>query len=713
MEYFEETKTKYLSQSELKSILQDINDSNSKESMNNNILNDQLFDNYNNNQINTNINFNEYNFNGTTTTNNIDFDFNLNNINNNNSNNNDFDFNLNNINNNNSNNNHFDFNLNNTNNINTNNNDFDFNLNNTNDNYSNNKSVYFSDPVNLNSFLINNNNKNYLNSNNANKGFYNLIFTNWDKNDQDLQGYVDNYICKGKTEYYKYNSKNDSSNKNILMNQNKKPIATKINQNISSPKNNKKNNFYNTSNQFQPIDDNVASILEKIDNNIVKSNPEQITEETPSKDTNQEQNIPPIPEQTIPPIPEQPNPPIPEQPNPPIPEQPKPPIPEQPKPPEPLKFYFHLKGLYNIGSTCYMNSTLQCLLHSSDLISYFLNEYPKDFTLLQEKNKNSSTHGNISKVFYDLIKEIYPQKNKEKKNDNKTINNNELIQFYSANNISDYDDNNNISNYSNSISPYKIQTTIGNYNPQFKNLEANDSKDLILYLLQSMHSELNYLSNNIINIAPPNQYDRANTYNYFINAYDKQNFSIISKIFYGTYENTTKCKNCSQILYNFQKFEFISFGMYNYDGKDFNIYNGFENNQKVQLLTGDNKFYCNNCKNLYDAEICSKIILPPNNLLINIDYGKNKRYMPKTIIFDEEIDITKYVNFNFGINIKYQLISVCTHYGDSGSYGHYVAFCKNKNNNKWYVFNDSYCTECNKNDIHNGTPYLLLYERIF
>ena len=687
MEYFEDTKTQYLSQSELKSILQDINDSNSKESMNNNILNDQLFENYNNNQINTNINFNEYNFNGTTTTNNNDFDLNLNNTNNNYSNN----------------------------------NDFDFNLNNTNNNYSNNKSVYFSGPVDLNSFFINNNNKNNLNSNNSNKGFYNLIFNNWEKNDQDLQEYVDNYNSKSKTEYNKYNNIIDFSNKNILMNQSKKPITTKINQNISSRKNNKKNNFYITSNQFQPIDDNLSSILEKKDNNIVESNPEQITEETPSKDTNQEQTNPPIPEQTNtpileqpkPPILKQPKPPIHEQPNPPIPEQPKPPILEQPKPPEPPKFYFHLKGLYNIGSTCYMNSTLQCLLHSSDLISYFLNEYPKDFTLLQEKNKNSSTQGNISKVFYDLIKEIYPQKNKEKKNDNKTINNNELIQFYSANNISDYDDNNNISNYSNSISPYKIQTTIGNYNPQFKNLEANDSKDLILYLLQSMHSELNYLSNNIINIAPPNQYDRANTYNYFINVYDKQNFSIISKIFYGTYENTTKCKNCSKILYNFQKFEFISFGMYDYDGKDFNIYNGFENNQKVQLLTGDNKFYCNNCKNLYDAEICSKIILPPNNLLINIDYGKNKKYMPKTIIFDEEIDITKYVNFNFGINIKYQLISVCTHYGDSGSYGHYVAFCKNKNNNKWYVFNDSYCTECNKNDIHNGTPYLLLYERIF
>ena len=150
----------------------------------------------------------------------------------------------------------------------------------------------------------------------------------------------------------------------------------------------------------------------------------------------------------------------------------------------------------------------------------------------------------------------------------------------------------------------------------------------------------------------------------------------------------TKCKKCSKIIYNFQKFEFISFGMSNYDGKDFNIYDGFEDNQKVQLLTGNNQFYCNYCKNLNDAEICTKIILPPNYFVINLDYGKNKRYMPRNVIFDEEINITKYVNFNFGTEIKYQLIGVCSHYGSSGSYGHYVAYCKNKNNGKWYLFND-------------------------
>ncbi len=47
------------------------------------------------------------------------------------------------------------------------------------------------------------------------------------------------------------------------------------------------------------------------------------------------------------------------------------------------------------------------------------------------------------------------------------------------------------------------------------------------------------------------------------------------------------------------------------------------------------------------------------------------------------------------------------------AYGHYVAFCFNIKENKWYEFNDSWVRECNKNSIYNGNPYLLLYERIF
>ena len=118
------------------------------------------------------------------------------------------------------------------------------------------------------------------------------------------------------------------------------------------------------------------------------------------------------------------------------------------------------------------------------------------------------------------------------------------------------------------------------------------------------------------------------------------------------------------------------------------------------------------CKKLCESRTCCRIIQLLNNLLINIDYGKNKKYQPSKIIFDEEIDITKYVSFNFGGNIRYKLICVCTHLGSSGSFGHYIAFCKHRYTGQWYYFNDSSCSKCSPEETRRGSPYLLLYEKI-
>jgi len=383
-----------------------------------------------------------------------------------------------------------------------------------------------------------------------------------------------------------------------------------------------------------------------------------------------------------------------------------------PVPPREI-YIFPLKGLVNIGSTCYMNATLQCLLHVSELIVYFINEFPKDQATLNRINKSVPSSGDISRVFYNLVIGVYDNPinmTNSRKNLKPQTNVNKKKSWNIFNDLSDNlfsKDNNN------AFSPKDFKKTLGLHNPQFKAFEANDSKDLILYLLQTLHEEMNYFGDKKIRLNYyPNQYDMFNTYQHFYTTYNSNNFSKISLLFYGTYINTTVCKKCNFKLYNFQKFEFISFGMYFYNKKEFNIMKGFEDNSKTGLLTGDNKFLCNNCKGLQDAETTCQIFEPPNKLLINIDYGKNKKYQPSSIKFDEEIDITPFIASNLNMSFKYRIIGVCTHYGHSGRYGHYVAFCRHREEKVWYEFNDSIVSKCNQKDIYRGSPYLLLYERI-
>ena len=362
-------------------------------------------------------------------------------------------------------------------------------------------------------------------------------------------------------------------------------------------------------------------------------------------------------------------------------------------------YYFLTTGLHNIGSTCYLNATIQCLLHVSLLTSYFINIYPHHMANLNKINDSSPSQGKISLTFWGIIKSIMEKDKNPKKTNNRLSAKTEIHQI------------NNLINKA--VSPEQFQKAVGLYNPQFRNLEANDSKDLILYLFQIMHQELNYNTKVKPFTEIPNQYDRVASFRYFNNSYEITNYSIISYLFYGTSENVTQCEICNCFIYNFQKFEFLSFGVGNYIDKEFNLYNGFDDYTKFDKLTGDNQYYCHICQKLCNALITTRIITPPKYLLINIDYGKNKRFMPKNVKYDDVIDITKYLSFDYGKPIRYKILGICSHSGQSGRFGHYIAFCRNKNNSKWFKFNDSLVSECGTKEISNGgDPYLLLYEKI-
>ena len=358
--------------------------------------------------------------------------------------------------------------------------------------------------------------------------------------------------------------------------------------------------------------------------------------------------------------------------------------------------YFPKKGLCNIDLTFYMNANLQCLLHVNELVDFFINVYP-NYCIINDKNKNSNTKRELSEAFYRLVKGVLEEGNNSNSYSNLS-NPSTYVSPKSKNETSKF------------FSPNDFKRVLKKNYPQFR-FEANDSKDFILYLLKTIHEELNYVKDRQLNNEiKPNRYNKLETYDYFKQEYDIKNYSIISNIFFGTYEIITLCFHCKQYIYNFQKFEFISFELCSYHGKKFSIEDGFKDKEKPQRLIGDNKFYCEDCKKLCDGIIYSKIIQPPKKLLINLDYGRNKQMQPSKIEFGETIDITKFVDY--GNHIKYNIIGVCTYIEYSGKYGNYVAYCRHRETGDWYKFNDLNVSKCTTAEIYGGSPYLLLYEKL-
>ena len=367
-----------------------------------------------------------------------------------------------------------------------------------------------------------------------------------------------------------------------------------------------------------------------------------------------------------------------------------------------------LIGLNNIGATCFINSTLQCLSQTEGLSDYFLNEKHKDDIIknnisLQNKNDNQ-----LTPYYLELINKLWEKNTTETK----------------------------------SFSPDNLVKVIYEMNPLFKLGKAGDSKDFIIFILEQIHKELKKPVKINSEISELNQYDKENSFKYFVNTF-KNECSIISDLFFGVYESTNICLNCKKnynskkqnepISYNYGIFNCLIFPLeevknlkiknnsiqaYNQaianPNNVVNIFDCFNFYQKSDLFTGDNKNYCNICKQLYDSIYTTKIYTSPNYLILILNRGKGNIYNIK-LEFPEILNLTQFVIKKEIPNIIYNLYGVLTHIGESGPNAHFVASCKSPVDGKWYRYNDAFVNPINdikKEVIDFGTPYILFYQKM-
>ena len=125
-----------------------------------------------------------------------------------------------------------------------------------------------------------------------------------------------------------------------------------------------------------------------------------------------------------------------------------------------------LIGLENIGSTCYMNATLQCFSQTELLTNYFLNENNTNKIYNNNIAKENPNSYQLSPSYLNLINNLWKAQNKK------------------------------------SFPPTEFRKKLANMNPLFKEGLPNDAKDLVTYILTQLHTELNLnKKNNIFNMV--------------------------------------------------------------------------------------------------------------------------------------------------------------------------------------------------------------------
>ncbi|XP_041074087.1 ubiquitin carboxyl-terminal hydrolase 8-like isoform X3 [Polyodon spathula] len=334
-----------------------------------------------------------------------------------------------------------------------------------------------------------------------------------------------------------------------------------------------------------------------------------------------------------------------------------------------------LTGLRNLGNTCYMNSILQCLCNTPRMAEYFHRNYYQD----DINRSNFLGHkGELADEFGVVMKALWSGQYK----------------FISARD-------------------FKI--TIGKINDQFAGYEQQDSQELLLFLMDGLHEDLNKADNR-------KRYKEETTDHQDDNkaadlAWEKHkrlNKSIIVALFQGQFKSTVQCLTCHRKSRTFEAFMYLSLPLAS--SNKCTLQDCLKLFSKEEKLTDNNRFFCSHCKTHRDSTKKIEIWKLPPILLVHLKRfsyeGRWKQKLQTSVDFPlENLGMSQYV-IGPKNNVKnYHLYGVSNHYGGLDG-GHYTAYCKNAIKQRWYKFDDSDVSELSASSVKSSAAYIFFYSSL-
>jgi ubiquitin carboxyl-terminal hydrolase 36/42 len=144
------------------------------------------------------------------------------------------------------------------------------------------------------------------------------------------------------------------------------------------------------------------------------------------------------------------------------------------------------------------------------------------------------------------------------------------------------------------------------------------------------------------------------------------------------------------------------------------IVDALEEFTKTEVLDGDNRVYCSECKEKQEVTKGLRLATAPSILVCHLKrfafdkYGNLSR-LSKRVEFPQQLHIGDYMSkMNKSKPPPYDLVGVLVHEGSSCESGHYLAYVKAGGN--WYKANDSVVQKVDLDVVLNQQAYLLLYE---